>query len=150
MDTLKSRLHTTCLDFIEAKIVGMQQLLVSIAEAKEGETKSSAGDKFETTHAMLEMEEENYSRQMVQLVAIKNTLTQVARRVGIDVIGPGNLVVTKKQRYYLSAALGKIRLDDQDYFCISTEAPIGKLLLGKEVGDTISFNGMVDEVVQIF
>lgn len=54
-EDLKIRLHQKCLDFIEAKIAGVQEILASIADAKSKETKSSAGDKFETGRAMLQL-----------------------------------------------------------------------------------------------
>lgn len=148
-EDLKDRLQQTCLDFIEAKVLGVQQILNSITESKAGETKSSAGDKFETGRAMLQIEEENHGRQLLQLYALKNTLEQVARRETKEIIGPGNLIITQKRRYYLSAGLGKIKLDQLDYFCISAESPIGQLLIGRQVGDEVVFNGLKDKILEI-
>lgn len=148
-EDLKIRLHKECLDFIEAKIAGVQKILASIADAKSKETKSSAGDKFETGRAMLQIEEENHGRQLVQFFSVKETLDQVARRVTKEIIGPGNLIITEKRRYYLSTGLGKIKLDNIDYFCISPESPIGQLLLGRQVGDEIVFNKKSDKILEV-
>lgn len=147
--SLKQRMHHKCLDFIEAKITEVQRVLDSITESKAGETKSSAGDKFETSRAMLQIEEENNGRQLVQLYALRETLIQAARRMTTEVIGPGNLIITQKRRYYLAAGLGKIKLDNVDYFCISAESPIGQLLLDRQVGDEVVFNGVVDVILEV-
>ena len=148
-EDLKIRLHQKCLDFIEAKIAGVQEILASIADAKSKETKSSAGDKFETGRAMLQIEEENHGRQLVQFYATKETLDQVGRRVTNQVIGSGNLIRTEKRRYYISAGIGKITLDKVDYFCISAESPIGQLLIGRQVGDEIVFNKVSDKILEV-
>lgn len=40
---------------------------------------------------------------------------------------------------YISA--GQLELNNKHYFAISVSSPVGKLLLGKQAGDTVSWNG---------
>jgi hypothetical protein len=61
----------------------------------------------------------------------------------------GSLVNTNTGNYYLSISLGKLTLHAKDYFLISAVTPIGKLLIGKSIGDSVSFNGKSIEILGI-
>ena len=60
----------------------------------------------------------------------------------------GSLIVTNKSSYFLAISAGKITIDSVDYYAVSTNSPIGQQLLGKKVGDKISFNQA--EILNIF
>src|SRR5690606_39569670 len=52
----------------------------------------------------------------------------------------GSLVKTTSNHFFIAISMGKIELDDADYFSISLGSPIGQLLKNKVVGDVIVFN----------
>ena len=51
----------------------------------------------------------------------------------------GSLVTTNKGNFFLSISLGVLTHQKTTYYCIGLQTPIGKLLFGKQVGDTFSF-----------
>ena len=51
----------------------------------------------------------------------------------------GALVETNSAIYFLALGLDKVTLGKQIYFVISPHSPIGKVLLQKEAGASISF-----------
>lgn len=150
MPNEKLALQHHCTSLIQQKVDTIRGVLQQIAEAKTKETKSSAGDKFETGRAMLQRQEEQNGIQLLNALEQLQQIEDISRRMTGDEIGPGNLVVTKKKRrYYLSIGLGKVEFDGTVYFCVSAAAPIGQLLMGLKVGDTFSFNGQEDKVVEV-
>ena len=42
------------------------------------------------------------------------------------------------------------REEQEEYYCISALSPIGKLLLGEKVGETLRFNNMTSTITGIF
>ena len=52
----------------------------------------------------------------------------------------GSIVKTDTVNFYIASSIGKIIVDDVDYFAISLHSPIGLLLKNKTVGDTVEFN----------
>ena len=137
---IKQKLYNHCQEFVNIKLRSIEKTIQSNKEALSSETKSSAGDKHETGRAMLQLEMEKAGQQ---LKVVQQMQTQISR---IDVnakntIGClGSLITTNSYSYYLAVSVGKVTIDSEDYFVISSNSPIGKLLLGKKKGGSINFN----------
>jgi transcription elongation GreA/GreB family factor len=59
-------------------------------------------------------------------------------------------VETNKQNYFIAAALGEIKMEDETMiYVISTEAPIFEQLKGKKVGDTFKINNEEVEILKV-
>ena len=50
----------------------------------------------------------------------------------------------------VSIGYGKLRLDSKDIYVISPLSPIGKKLINKQEGESISFNSKNEEILEIF
>ena len=57
-----------------------------------------------------------------------------------NLIALGSIVRTDFENFYISISAGSYTVGSKKYYCISAQSPIGKLLLGKQRGDVISFN----------
>ncbi len=145
----KEALKEQCLREISQKLSKIEEAQMAIQEALENETKSSAGDKFETSRALLQQQEDQYTRQTIhwtqQLAKLKSIdFSQVYNRVE-----EGSLVFTADNVFFISIALGKIKLEEQNVYAISKESPIGKLLFKGKKGDTISFRDKIYKILEI-
>ena len=146
---IKSKLYEALLERIDAQIETLDNAVKSVHESKANETKSSAGDKFETGRAMLHLEQDKLELQLNNTYKSKNKLAALKSIVPSENIGVGNLVYTNKGTYYISIGIGKLILEGTTYFIISADSPIGKLLVGKSKGDSVSFNGNKIEIVEV-
>ena len=52
----------------------------------------------------------------------------------------GSIVKTDSMNFYISTSIGKIELDSDVYYAISSNSPIGQLLMNKRVNETFEFN----------
>ena len=52
---LKHQIHLALVKELTEKVSSYDRMLVSIRQSKNGDTKSSAGDKFETSREMMQM-----------------------------------------------------------------------------------------------
>lgn len=146
---MKANIKQEMLSVIEKKIAGVNDALKSLAESRDMETKSSAGDKFETGRAMVQEEQSRQSKQLMQLVELQRDVFQLNVSTEKDVSELASLVITNKGNYFISVALGRIVIEGENYFALSLNSPIGKLLKGTKVGDTFAFQKNKFEVLEI-
>ncbi|WP_316745109.1 3-oxoacyl-ACP synthase [Pedobacter antarcticus] len=140
MEDLKTALYRACLDFIHQRIQTAETALEQAREASNDDTKSSAGDKFETTREMMQ---QDISRNKSLLADAQQNLQMLESLHDVPVspqVKNGSLVYTDNGIFYISISAGLIKLDDFQAFAISAVSPIGQLLLGKKEGDDFSFN----------
>lgn len=126
---------------IDLQIQTAQVAIDSAKESKNNETKSSAGDKFETGRAMMQLEQEKNELQLGKAMQLKNLLKQIDLSKIFEEISFGSLVITNRGKYFIAVGIGKIDLNNETYFAISLDSPIGKLLSGKSVGEEAEFRG---------
>ena len=141
-------------EFITLLIKDKTQLLKfeldSINKEKNNINKSSAGDKFETSRALMQTEYDKIHNQLLilknQLRAIKSiSLSDKKNKVGV-----GSFIKTNKSFYFISIGLGKQIIDNNDIYIISLSSPIGKLLNNKKKGDKIVFNNNEELIENIY
>ena len=137
---IKTKLYEACLLFVNEKHNTISTTIESNKKALFSETKSSAGDKHETGRAMLQLEMEKASQQLASIIEMKEVLAKIETQKTSKIICLGSLIKTTKANYYLAISVGKIIVDNSDFYAVSTNSPIGKQLLGKTVGDEIPFN----------
>ncbi len=139
-DQIKSKLYQKCLEYIDLRIQSAKNAMDAAQEAANSDTKSSAGDKYETTRAMMQIEKDLSARRLSEALQIKTELEKINRNVVSISVQQGSLVFTSDNIYFISISAGKINLDNQVYFAISAESPIGIALLRKKTGEEIDFN----------
>ena len=145
---IKKKLQKACVLFVEDRLITITNSVESNKKALFSETKSSAGDKHETGCAMLQLEMEKANQQLVSINQMKAVLYKMGVENTSHRICLGSLIVTNKGSYFLAISAGKITIDSVDYYAVSTNSPIGEQLLGKKVGNKISFNQA--EILNVF
>jgi len=138
---LKIQLYNACKLYIDKKAATIEKTISSNQNALQSETKSSAGDKHETGRAMLQLEMEKAGQQLTVVNQMQETLAKVNVESTSNLAHLGSIIYTNKATYFLSISAGQIMVNNETYFAISVSSPIGRLLLGKQVKDTILFNG---------
>lgn len=140
IQAIKYKLLQVCIDDVMQRINTIQTTLQSIESARNNESKSSAGDKFETGRAMMQIEEDKNKRQLQEALIAKNKLSQINIYKRVQHVNLGSLVITENGTFFIAIGQGKKIIDEEIYYCISPEAPIGKILLHQSEGAELSFN----------
>jgi transcription elongation GreA/GreB family factor len=140
MKNVKQLLHETCLAKLDESIASLTQAIEEARTAQKEETKSSAGDKYETTREMMTQEIEKNSSQISKLMADRNRLIAVAQNDANTSVQQGNIVFTNQGNFYLAVSLGVVLCDGVKFQTISTSSPIGQLMLNKKSGDKFLFH----------
>ena len=135
---------TEILQIIQDKLsekIGTLERMIAETRASNNETKSSMGDKYETSREMVQQEINNIQLQLNENLRAKNSLKLITTNPH-QTIGVGSLVETEKGLFYIAVSLGEIIFNEKKIFVISTESPLGKILFGMKKGEEISLNNM--------
>ena len=146
---IKEILYNDTLQFVENRYQVVQNLISSIQQSLQSETKSSAGDKHETGRAMLQLEREKAGNQYIEIERLQHVLQRIDIKKISTKISLGSLVTTNKGIYFIAIGRGLVNINNHDYYVIALNSPIGKLLFGKEKGDAVVFNKQKIEILTI-
>ncbi len=150
MITFKKLVFNFCEQHITEKISYFQQAISNAQESANEEGKSSAGDKYETGRAMMQLEIEKNTTHLAEAFKLKETLYKVEHTRPKDCIDLGSLIKTNLGYYYIAISIGAEVIEQQKVFIISAGSPIGKALLGKKENDSIQFNNLTIFIEAIF
>ena len=147
--SLKQALFKQCENYVNKRLQTVEKTISSHQNDLNSETKSSAGDKHETGRAMLQLEMEKASQQLVGITQMKEILARIDVNKLSSKAHLGSIVFTDKANYFLSISAGQLEVLNDKIFAISVSSPIGKMLLGKEENDSFIFNGNSIKVLKI-
>lgn len=146
---IKQRLHKACLQKLEQRINNAKASMEAAQEAANEETKSSAGDKYETGRAMMQQEQDKAAGQLIGALKLKKVLDQLNPDREQQVVGMGSLVKTSLGNFYISASIGQLSLGGVDYMIISPVSPLAQQLAGLKAGEELDFNGRKFKIKQV-
>jgi len=148
--TIKQQLYLQCVEYCNNRLKVIKNTIVEIQESLTSETKSSAGDKHETGRAMLQLEREKAGNQLAETEKLQELLTKIDVNKTSKTVCLGSLVFTTQANYFIAISAGELVIESKKYYAISPNTPIGKLLIGKQVGDLVSFREQEFKVVSVW
>ncbi|HHP7241810.1 MAG TPA: 3-oxoacyl-ACP synthase [Cyclobacteriaceae bacterium] len=141
LNELKGKTLNRCIEIIEDKIVKIKAEINNVQESANEETKSSAGDKYETARAMAMIEKENLGKQLAELLKQYQILKSIIPGQNHHKTQMGSLIHASNDNYYFVAiSLGFVSINKKTCIVISPVSPLGKVLTEKVVGEKIEFN----------
>ena len=147
---IKEALWNQCKIIIENRIDIAKSAMENAQKAANGEEKSTAGDKYDTSRAMGHIDRDMNAVQVSQAVDTLNILKGVEIASIHTKAKSGTVILTSMGNYFLSVSAGNIKLDDVVYFAISPISPMGQLLLNKSKGDKFTFNSKSVIIQELF
>lgn len=136
----KVKIHTHCLQLLQEKINSIAGLIEDARAASNNDTKSSMGDKYETTREMMQIEINKLLLQLSEAQQMILSLKVIDPAKPCSKAEPGALIETEQMIFYLCTGLGKITVDNKVIMVISPASPIGKALYGKQKDGQFSVN----------
>jgi transcription elongation GreA/GreB family factor len=140
------------IDTIRTKIADKIQTfekLIAETRASNNETKSSMGDKYETSREMVQQEINNLQRQLNETLS-QQVLIQKITSEPSPKVQNGALVKTDRGLFYVAASVGEINIDQQKIMTVSAESPLVKAMFGKKKGDVFTINTVTQTIENIW
>ena len=149
MSQLKKELYNLCLAYVHNRIETSGQALEASKQSANEETKSSAGDKYETSREMMQQETDRNQAQLNEGNKLMLALSRISTDVDFNAAEPGSVVITDNGNFYLAISAGVLMVDGKSYFAVSPASPIGSLLKAQKTGYQFSLNGKNYKILDI-
>jgi hypothetical protein len=149
MDTIfKKDLKEVVLASIQKKSDDLNNQLIELQEASNADTKSSMGDKYETSRESINQSRGLLEKQKVLL--IRNAA--IVEQIPIDptaIVTSGALIEIHLGWIWVAASVGKVTCQNKEVQVVSIDSPIIMALKGKRKGESVIFRGHKAEILDI-
>ena len=136
----KSEILLQYKSIVQEKIETLQKMISDLTIDAQNDAKGSAGDKHETALAMMHIEQEKLTQKLKEVIEQKNILDKIDDSQNHSIIALGSLVKANDIYFFISSALPKITIKNQDIFALSQQSPLGTKLMGKKIGFEFQMN----------
>ena len=127
--TIKQQLLQICNTRVDKRINDYKEEINLIKESIESNDKGSS-----------EEDDSGNGKLLNDAQQTKSHLQLVKTNIAFNDVVLGSIVKTNQRNFYISTSIGEIILDNQTYFAISLNSPIGQLLKNKTVNEQFEFN----------
>lgn len=134
---------------LEQRAAALQAELSATLEARNSDTKSSAGDKHEVGRAMVQQELDQLEGRLAGIRSMQQELARVPMDRVHEQVGFGSLVTTDQGTYFIAIGLGAVEAKDGTCYAISLASPIGQALRGRRTGEVINVNGRAIRILSV-
>ena len=145
---MKSELLEIIHQKISEKIQKLEQLIAE-TRASNNDTKSSMGDKYETSREMLQQEINHLQIQLNEHLKSQQILKNINPNPH-KIVTLGSLVETEKGMFFIAISLGELSFSQEKIFVISAESPLAKAMNGKKTGESFVVNNLSQIIKNIW
>lgn len=133
---------------LSQKVETLEKMIVE-TRASNNETKSSMGDKYETSREMVQQEINNLQIQLNEIIKQQDFLKTIVPKPS-DKAEKGAIVETDKGMFFISVSLGEIIFEDKKIIAISPESPLAQAMQGKIKSEIVSINNINQTIKNIW
>src|SRR5690606_589382 len=149
MDWNKEEVVGYCLEKCRNRVQEIQSAMDSAQDAILNDTKSSMGDKYETSREMAQQEISRLQNQLKQAEIDLDKINNLDLNPS-ELVRMGSIVQTDQFDYFIAISIGAVKIKEKTIMIISKESPIGNLLFGKKENETVQFNNKTITIQKIY
>ena len=117
---------------VNDRIAISKKAMDGIQEAINSESKSTAGDKHDTSRELLQQERNKAAQNLDQLIRMKSVFGKLDQVKGNSKVGFGSLMKTDLGWIFIGLPFGKVNLQSgEELICISAVSPMAKKLMSE-------------------
>jgi transcription elongation GreA/GreB family factor len=141
MTAIKEQLYQLCGEYINNREAEIKKVIAEAQDAAANETKSSAGDKYETGREVMQQEIDLNLGRLNELKKLRTVMEQILHTQSGAAVVPGAVVYTSNGNFYIAVSAGQLRVAGIIYYAVSAASPIGQKMVGQKAGHTFELNG---------
>ena len=134
---------------LNEKLNSIEFLIISAIESRDYDSKSSVGDKHETSRAKIQLEIDNYSKQKLNIIEKLKVLEAIDINKKNNKVENGALLETNVGFFFIAIGLGKWTVNNKQIFIITLASPIGKLMKDKVATSSFRFRNLNYRITKI-
>ena len=149
---IKQKLHEYCIEFIQKKHMDLLESIENTKQSLNSESQSTAGDKHDTSRAMMHLEIEKKSHQLTEIEKAKRVINLITPSVNTDSnnLGLGSVVITNNGSFYMAINAGKAKIDGKEFQVISLASPLAQAIKKIYPGLSLHFMNKKYEILQVY
>jgi hypothetical protein len=128
--------------YFHEQIQEIKRTIDQINDSMFQETKSSMGDKYETSRSMLQIDKGNALKRLDLTKRNLAVLNRLNVQGSFKKVEPGALILANGKYLFYGLPLNNLHTQNQIVQGISPISPLGKALQGKQEGSSIVFQGV--------
>lgn len=149
MPSIKEQLYNECIDYLKSRMAAAEDAFKDAEKAQNDDTKSSAGDKYETGRAMMQQEKDRNTIQLNEANKLMVAMNLISTKGTSATAENGSLVITDNGKFYIAISAGSLIVNGESYFAVSPASPIGIKLKGLKAGDEFNLNGKGYKIAKV-
>jgi len=145
---VKKNIIKSCIELLEKNIKTSKdriQEIIQTANDYEGDH-----DMFDPFKEDMMKKKDLQVKQMEKFLEDLKIVKMVDPERISDKVEFGAVIITDKQKMFVSAALGKITVDNESVYAISTQVPVYNAMKGLKIGDTFTINNNSFTIKDVF
>lgn len=146
---LKQQIHQQCLAHIQKSLEAAKQAIADAQAAAADDTKSSAGDKYETGREMAQQQTDRNMTVLNETNKLLIALNKINPSVVANKIAPGSVVFTNNGNFYIAVSAGVITVGGEKFFAVSPASPIGLKLMGLAAAAEFKLNDKIYQIKKV-
>lgn len=146
---VKNKIWQACLEK-QKSLAATTKDAMDQAQQSANEEKGSMEEKFESFREQLIRDRDMFARKLAEHISGMDTLRQIDADRLLSKVQLGSVVITDKQKFFISIGLGEVKVDKDVFFAISVQSPLYQQMEGKQAGDTYEFRNIQSKIVSVF
>lgn len=136
-------------NYLKDQLSTFQKDYEALQNALASETKSSAGDKYETGREMITQEVNKVSDQINKQELFIQKFEKIDPQKIIIQVMDSALVTTSLGIFFIGAPLGVITIQEEKIFFISIQSPIYQVMRNLKAGDSFKWQSKTVKIINI-
>src|SRR6201985_1052722 len=102
MPNIKEQLYSLCIAYVQNRMNEAEDAFRAAEQASNDDTKSSAGDKYETGRAMMQQEKDRNTIQLNEANKLMVAMNLIGTKGTSPVAETGSVVITNNGNFYIA------------------------------------------------
>ncbi|MDX1351210.1 MAG: 3-oxoacyl-ACP synthase [Putridiphycobacter sp.] len=147
---IKEELLEYCFQYVQHKQNALHGAISDTELSLSSESQSTAGDKHDTSRAMMHLEIEKKSLQLSELEKLKRVLNQIQTKSNSNGVSLGTIIETDQGHFFIAINAGKVAINNKSYTIISLASPLAQRFLTSKINDTFTLRGNTFKILAIY
>ena len=145
---IKQKIFDKCLS---TQLEHIQNIEFAMNDAQKSANEYGQGaDLFDSNKMQMIGKRDMYANQLKTETNLLEVLNKVDLSVKHDKVEFGAVVITNLQKVFISIGLGKIVIENEEFYSISLKVPFYEAMAGLKAGDKFNFRGKDIQIVNIY
>lgn len=146
----KKLLKAECIKVINKRITNAKAAVSQAQESANSNDKSTAGDKYETSRAMGQLDSDMNAKQLAEAEQELNFLEKVDVSTVSNAIKIGSVFELSEILFFVAIGLGPLMIEDKKVMVISSKSPFYDNIKTMQAGQVFEFMNNMDEIKMVF